>query len=83
MFHRPVDRPGMDEFHRYLDAHGDAIAPRTLPGDDPKGAYFTRGSGHNMYGAYTEDAGEYQQVVDRLRQKWETAKEYVPLPVVE
>jgi 2-oxoglutarate ferredoxin oxidoreductase subunit alpha len=35
-----------------------------------------------MYGAYTEDAGEYQQVVDRLRQKWETAKEYVPAPFV-
>jgi 2-oxoglutarate ferredoxin oxidoreductase subunit alpha len=23
----------------------------------PKAAYFTRGSGHNQYGAYTEDAG--------------------------
>jgi 2-oxoglutarate ferredoxin oxidoreductase subunit alpha len=36
-----------------------------------------------MYGAYTEDAGEYKQVVDRLRHKWETAKSYVPVPVVE
>ena len=73
----------MEAFHRYLDADGDAIAARTLPGDHPRGAYFTRGSGHNMYGAYTEDAGEYQQVVDRLRRKWDTAKSYVPKPVVE
>ena len=49
----------------------------------PKGAFFTRGSGHNMYGAYTEDAKEYQAVVDRLRRKWETAKKLMPAPVVD
>ena len=38
-------------FHRYLDADGDGIAVRTLPGVHPKGAYFTRGSGHNQFGA--------------------------------
>ena len=73
----------VQKFHRYLDVDGDAIPYRTLPGVHPKGAYFTRGSGHNMYGAYTEDAGEYQDVVDRLRRKWETAKQYVPAPVVD
>jgi len=73
----------LDVFHRYLDVDGDAIAARTLPGDHPKGAYFTRGSGHNMYGAYTENADEYQQVVDRLRRKWDTAKAYVPAPVIQ
>ncbi len=54
------------------------IAARTLPGTHPKGAYFTRGSGHNMHGAYTEDAAEYQAVVDRLRRKFDTAKQLVP-----
>jgi len=74
----------MDVFHRYVDASGDGIAPRTLPGTHPtKGAYFTRGSGHNMYGAYTEDANEYQQVVDRLLVKWDTAKKLVPKPMIE
>jgi len=73
----------LDAFHRYLDVDKDAIAARTLPGDHPKGAYFTRGSGHNMYGAYTENAGEYMEVVDRLRAKWETAKQYVPNPVIQ
>ena len=68
----------LPRFNRYLDADGDGIAARTLPGTHPNGAYFTRGSGHNMYGAYTEDAAEYQAVVDRLRRKFETAKELVP-----
>jgi 2-oxoglutarate ferredoxin oxidoreductase subunit alpha len=79
---RKADLDKMETFHRYLDAEGDAIAARTIPGDDPKGAYFTRGSGHNMYGAYTEDAGEYQEVVDRLLRKWDTAKDLVPAPVI-
>ena len=73
----------LESFHRYLDTDGDGVAHRTLPGTHPKGAYFTRGSGHNMFGGYTESAGEYLQVVDRLRRKWETAKTYVPGPVVD
>ncbi len=68
----------LPKFNRYMDVDGDGIAARTLPGTHPKGAYFTRGSGHNMYGAYTEDAAEYQAVVDRLRRKFDTAKELVP-----
>ena len=73
----------MDRFHRYLDVDGDGIAYRTLPGEHPKGAYFTRGSGHTKLGAYTEDADEYQEVVDRLLVKWETARTLVPEPVIE
>jgi hypothetical protein len=53
-------------FSRYLDTDGDGIAARTLPGVHPKGAYFTRGSGHNKFGGYTEDADEYVEVVDRI-----------------
>jgi len=73
----------MESFHRYQDVDGDSIPYRSLPGEHSKGAYFTRGSGHNMYGAYTEDSNEYLEVVDRLRSKWETAKQYVPEPAVE
>jgi len=80
---RAAELEKMDVFHRYKDVDGDAIAARTLPGDHPRGAYFTRGSGHNLYGAYTEDAGEYQEVVDRLRRKWETAKSLVPKPIID
>jgi 2-oxoglutarate ferredoxin oxidoreductase subunit alpha len=69
-------------FHRYVDSDGDGIPQRTLPGVHPRGAYFVRGSGHNEHGGYTEDAVEYQQVVDRLAKKWQTAAELVPAPVI-
>jgi 2-oxoglutarate ferredoxin oxidoreductase subunit alpha len=69
-------------FYRYLDVDGDGIPQRTLPGVHPRGAYFVRGSGHNERGAYTEDSAEYQQVVDRLAKKWETAAKLVPEPVI-
>jgi 2-oxoglutarate ferredoxin oxidoreductase subunit alpha len=78
----PEELREMDRFVRYLDVDGDGIPYRTLPGEDAKGAYFTRGSGHNRYGGYTEDSAEYQDVVDRLLVKWETAKTLVPEAVV-
>ena len=72
----------MPAYHRYVDRDGDGIPYRTLPGVHPRGAYFVRGSGHDQYGSYTEDAVEYRQVVDRLLKKWETAKRLVPEPIV-
>ncbi len=73
----------LERFYRYLDKDGDAIPYRTLPGVHPKGAYFTRGSGHTQYGAYTEDSAEYQLVLDRLKRKFNTAKALVPAPVFQ
>jgi 2-oxoglutarate ferredoxin oxidoreductase subunit alpha len=78
----PEDLKKMDRFVRYLDVDGDGIPYRTLPGEDSKGAYFTRGSGHNRYGGYTEDSAEYQDVMDRLLVKWETARQLVPPAVL-
>ena len=71
-----------ENFYRYLDSDGDGIPYRTYPGVHPKGAYFVRGSGHNKYGAYTEDSDEYQEVVDRLCLKWKTAATLVPAPAI-
>ena len=68
----------MEKFHRYLDVDGDGIPYRSLPGVHQKGSYFTRGSGHTRYGGYTEDSAAYQDVVDRLLVKWETARETLP-----
>src|SRR5208337_1914179 len=73
---------GLSKFYRYVDRDDDAITYRTLPGVSPKGAYFTRGSGHNQFGAYTEDSAEYQQVLDRLKRKFEGAKARVPKAVL-
>jgi 2-oxoglutarate ferredoxin oxidoreductase subunit alpha len=72
----------LEKFQRYIDKDGDAIPYRTLPGVHPKGAYFTRGSGHTQYGGYTEDSVEYQIVLDRLKRKFETAKGLVPKAVI-
>jgi 2-oxoglutarate ferredoxin oxidoreductase subunit alpha len=69
-------------FYRYVDVDGDGIPQRTLPGVHQRGAYFVRGSGHNELGGYTEDATEYQQVVDRLVKKWQTAAALVPEPEI-
>lgn len=78
------DLEKMPAYHRYAETDGDAIAPRTLPGtQSPIASYFTRGSGHNLKGGYTEVAHEYQEVVDRLNRKWDTAKLLVPKPIVD
>jgi 2-oxoglutarate ferredoxin oxidoreductase subunit alpha len=70
-------------FARYRDVDGDAIGWRTLPGTNhPKAAYFTRGSGHNDAAGYTEKPDEYQEVMERLARKFETARTLVPAPVV-
>jgi 2-oxoglutarate ferredoxin oxidoreductase subunit alpha len=72
----------LEKFQRFVDKDGDGIAARTLPGVHPKGAFFTRGSGHNQYGGYTEDSVEYQVVLDRLKRKFDTAKGLVPKAVI-
>jgi 2-oxoglutarate ferredoxin oxidoreductase subunit alpha len=74
---------GLAKFQRYLDPDGDGIPYRTLPGMSPKASYFTRGSGHSKYGAYTEDSAEYQEVLDRLSRKFATARRLVPPAVVD
>ncbi len=71
-----------ETFLRYHDRDQDGICYRTLPGTDPAGAFFTRGSGHNKFGAYTENGAEYQEVLDRLQRKHKTAEEYLPLPLI-
>ena len=69
------------EFGRYQDVDGDGIPYRTIPGDGMP-AYFTRGSGHNARGQYSERPDDYVNNVDRLARKFETAKTFVPQPEV-
>ena len=72
----------MKTFYRYLDVDGDGIPYRTLPGVHPKGAFFTRGSGHNKLGGYTEDGDEYVEVIDRIDRKIQRATRVLPAPFV-
>ncbi|HVL69434.1 MAG TPA: 2-oxoacid:acceptor oxidoreductase subunit alpha [Vicinamibacterales bacterium] len=72
----------MGEFGRYKDIDGDGIPYRTIPGDGMP-AYFTRGSGHNERGQYSERPDDYVQNVERLARKFETARRFVPQPAVD
>ena len=67
---------------RYADVDGDGIPYRSVPGDGMP-ASFTRGSGHNAKGQYSERPDDYVENVDRLARKFETARAHVPAPEVE
>src|SRR5262252_2016615 len=76
-----LDRLG--GFSRYKDVDGDGVGYRTLPGiDHPQGAWFARGSGHNEKGQYSERPDDYRNNLDRLRRKFERARDIVPKPEV-
>ena len=76
-----LDRLG--GFARYKDVDGDGIGYRTLPGiEHPQGAWFARGSGHNEKAQYSERPDDYKNNLDRLRHKFERAREIVPKPEI-
>lgn len=81
-----LSRKDLDEleiFGRYLDVDGDGIPYRTLPGTHPeKGAFFTRGSSHDPMAGYTEDGEINAKNLDRLNDKFRTAGNLVPRPVI-
>jgi 2-oxoglutarate/2-oxoacid ferredoxin oxidoreductase subunit alpha len=70
-------------FARYKDLDGDGVGYRTLPGTDhPAAAYFTRGSGHNDHSGYSERPDDYENNMERLNRKFETARSFVPRPEI-
>ncbi|HEY9842222.1 MAG TPA: 2-oxoacid:acceptor oxidoreductase subunit alpha [Candidatus Obscuribacterales bacterium] len=72
------------EFGRYTDVDGDGIHYRTLPGTrHEKAPYFTRGSGHDAKARYSEKPADWKQGIDRLVDKFETARAEVPVPVIQ
>jgi 2-oxoglutarate/2-oxoacid ferredoxin oxidoreductase subunit alpha len=78
--HATLERIG--SWGRYQDVDGDGIPYRTIPGTNMP-AYFTRGSGHNEKGQYSERPDDYVRNMDRLARKFETARQHVPKPEVE
>jgi 2-oxoglutarate ferredoxin oxidoreductase subunit alpha len=72
----------LGDWGRYKDVDGDGIPYRTIPGDGMP-AFFTRGSGHNAKAQYSERPDDYVTNVDRLSRKFETARKFVPAPVVD
>ncbi len=70
-------------FARYKDLDGDGVGYRTLPGTEhPAAAYFTRGSGHNDKSNYSERPDDYENNMERLNRKFETARSFVPRPEI-
>jgi 2-oxoglutarate ferredoxin oxidoreductase subunit alpha len=70
-------------FARYKDVDGDGIGYRTLPGTDhPGAAWFARGSGHNEKSQYSERPDDYQNNLDRLARKFDTARSLLPKPEI-
>lgn len=69
---------------RYRDVDGDGITYRTIPGNrHPRAAYFSRGTGHSEEARYSEDPVVWHKGLERLKRKFETAKNFVPAPVIE
>lgn len=90
---RPMDRgkvltaediARLGEFARYRDVDGDGIAYQTRPGTPhPLAAYLARGTGHNERAQYSERPEDWSANMERLWRKTETARQYVPRPVID
>jgi 2-oxoglutarate ferredoxin oxidoreductase subunit alpha len=75
---------GESGFARFLDIDGDGITYRTFPGNEhPLAAYLSRGTGHNREGFYSEGSDDWEDNMERLSRKFETARKMVPEPMVE
>ena len=71
------------DWGRYRDIDGDGIPYRTLLGNrHPSAAYFTRGTGHTPDAKYSEDSVVWEDLMNRLLVKWETARNLVPQPYI-
>jgi 2-oxoglutarate ferredoxin oxidoreductase subunit alpha len=70
------------EWGRYLDVDGDGVPYRTVMGNaNLKAPYFTRGTGHDEYGNYSEDPEVWQRTLDRIKLKFERVREALPKPI--
>lgn len=70
------------DWGRYLDVDGDGIPYRTVMGNQhERAAYFTRGTGHDEYGHYSEEPDVWERITNRIRMKFDLAREKLPKPV--
>ncbi len=68
---------------RFVDTDGDGIPYRTIPGTPhPLAGYFTRGTGHNEMAVYSERADDWENNLNRINRKFDTARELLPQPVI-
>lgn len=72
------------EWKRYADVDGDGIPYRTVMGNrHPAAAYFARGTGHTPEAKYSEEPDNWENMLLRIKKKYETAKGLMPKPAVQ
>jgi len=73
-----------NKWGRYKDIDKDAITYRTVPGNKAKNSgWFARGTGHNEEAKYSEDNEHWEENMERLSRKFESARSGVPTPIIE
>ena len=71
------------DWGRYKDLDGDGIPYRTVIGNQsPKAAYFTRGTGHDEYGNYSEDPQNWNKILRRIGLKLDGVVRDLPRPII-
>ena len=71
---RKAEELNKQDFSRYK-LEKDGVSYRILPGTPhSKAGYLTRGSGHNEQAHYSESPEDYKQILNKLKIKWEQAK---------
>jgi 2-oxoglutarate ferredoxin oxidoreductase subunit alpha len=74
----------LESWGRYRDVDHDGIPYRTLPGTPhTEAGFFTRGTGHDEDAHYSESPVVWQNNLDRLVRKHESARTVVPGPAIE
>ena len=71
----------MENFGRYRDLDGDGIPYRTLPGSGMAPILY-RGTGHNPDGVYSEKPDDYFNLMTRLKDKINGARDELPAPII-
>lgn len=67
---------------RYEDVDGDGIPYRTVPGNQHvQSGHFTRGTSHTEDAGYTEDPVIWERTFERIKNKIENNKQYLPKPI--
>lgn len=90
---RPIDRgkllweEGLEnvspDWGRYKDLDGDGIPYRTVMGNqNPRSAYFARGTGHDVYGNYSEEPKNWADMLSRIGRKLGCCVKDLPKPVI-
>ncbi|MEA4811108.1 MAG: 2-oxoacid:acceptor oxidoreductase subunit alpha [Anaerolineaceae bacterium] len=77
------DLEKFSDWGRYMDIDKDGIPYRTVMGNQSaRAAYFTRGTGHDQYGNYSENPKNWADMLFRIGRKLENVEVDLPLPFV-